>query len=150
MTDTPEKIIRETITRLLARREHSYRELTEKCIARGFERQLVVKVLAWFQSHDLQSEDRFAQSLSRSRAQRGYGPQRIRAELREHDIPAEMAENALASSDVDWFEMARETGKRKFGDRPSEDWQTQQKKKRYLHYRGYDSEQIRYALGEDD
>lgn len=149
MTDPQQKIIREAITRWLARREHSLRELREKCISKGFDASEIEPQLAWFVSHDLQSDQRFAESVVRHRAGRGFGPVRVRAELREHRIADELIQAAFADTEVDWFAAARRSYQKKYGDAPPQGREEAFKCRRFLQYRGYDAEQIQYALNPD-
>ena len=67
---------------------------------------------------------------------------------------------ALEEADIDWFELAREVAERKFGLRKSEshrsstdhatDHAASQKEKakrmRFMQYRGFSYDQIKYAL----
>ena len=145
MTDNDIKIINDVLTRLLAMREHSRYELRKKLILRDIDLKLALPQLDKFTAADIQSELRFAQSLVRSRAAKGKGPQRIRAELREHQIDDELAKRALAEQDIDWFELARQVMVKKYGEGKAPSWQEKQKRSRFLQYRGFSLEQIQYA-----
>ncbi len=71
---------------LLARREHSARELKSKLARRGIEKDEVDSVLATLQSKDFQNDARFGEMLVRTRIESGYGPRWIIAELKTHGI----------------------------------------------------------------
>src|SRR5690606_28834758 len=71
---------------LLVRREQSRSELARKLKAKGAEPARIETALDDLQSRGFQDDARFAQSLARTRAAAGYGPQRIRAELGTHAI----------------------------------------------------------------
>ena len=90
---------------LLARREHSSRELTQKLKQRGVEPEEAEAAVTRLRREEYQSDTRFAEALIRQRAGAGYGPRYIEAELRSHGLnPVEFRE-ALASHD--WLEICR-------------------------------------------
>ena len=61
---------------LLARREHSRRELVRKLDARGFPAELVLRVLDELERTGVLANARFTDSFVRSRVAKGQGPQR--------------------------------------------------------------------------
>src|SRR5690606_34626294 len=85
----------------------------------------------------LQSDARFAEVYVRSRAQRLYGPSRIRMELRERRIAEDLIEQALAEAGIDWAQQMRELIRRKFGRQPPETIAERAKQQRFLAYRGF-------------
>jgi len=132
--------------RLLARREHSRAELVRKLAARGAPGDLVGEVLDSLVARRLQSDERYAEALVSSRAGRGQGPVRIRRELAERGVAAATTDAALEAADQDWRQLARETRLRRFGaDIPGE-WNERVRQSRFLEYRGFTNEQIRFAL----
>ena len=136
--------------RLLARREHSRAELVRKLGERGAPAALVDEVLDSLAARRLQSDERYAESLVSSRIGRGQGPVRIRRELAERGVAAAEIDAALEAADEDWCRLARETRRRRFGgDLPAE-WNERVRQSRFLEYRGFSGEQIRFALGGDD
>ncbi|HHO68381.1 MAG TPA: regulatory protein RecX, partial [Gammaproteobacteria bacterium] len=88
--------------RLLARREHSVLELRRKLEQRGWQGGPLDEVLDSLVDQNLLSDRRFAEVYTRTRIERGYGPLRIRAELRERGIDAALAEAALEAEAPDW------------------------------------------------
>lgn len=145
MTDNEIKIINDVLTRLLAMREQSRHELLNKLLLRGFDSQISLSQLDKFTEAEVQSDRRFAQSLVRSRAAKGKGPQRIRLELREHRISDEVAVEAMAEQDIDWFALARVVMVKKYGEDMAPSWEEKQKRSRFLQYRGFTTEQIQFA-----
>jgi regulatory protein len=131
---------------LLARREHSRRELERKLAARGFAPEVVAAVLADLEESGALKDARFAESFVRARAARGQGPERIRAELRERGVADARAEEALAAADVDWLATARAVRAKRFGAEPPRDYAERARQARFLQYRGFDGAQIRAAL----
>jgi regulatory protein len=150
MTDSDTKIIKFTITRLLARREHSQYELLNKLILRDFNRQLCVEWINKFCKHNLQSDIRYAEAFTRIRSNKGVGESRIRNELKQNQITQEIIDTAIAKQNIDWFELAKTVYLKKYVIDPrtdaQADWKTQQKQKKFLYYRGFSQDQIQYAL----
>lgn len=131
---------------LLARREHSAQELARKLHTRGCAPVLVEAVLARLEAERLQSDARYAEVYLRQRSEKGYGPQRIRAELQERGVDERLISEAMRRAEdegeVDWFERAALVYARKFGGRPVVDLKDRAKRQRFLQYRGFSHEQI--------
>jgi regulatory protein len=133
---------------LLARREHSRRELAEKLTARGFETERVARVLDELEQDGLLSAERFAQSFVAARYAKGQGPRRIRAELTERGI--ESADDYLHDERFDWVSLARSARVKRFGPAPPKDLKDKARQVRFLEYRGFGHDQIRRALEFDE
>ncbi|MCW8828610.1 MAG: recombination regulator RecX [Gammaproteobacteria bacterium] len=136
---------------LLARREHSARELASKLTGRGVASEVSAEVLERLAADRLQSDERFAEAYLRQRSQKGYGPQRIAAELRERGIDDLLVAAALRQAEeegeVDWFALAAAAYRKKFGsDRPA-DIRERAKRQRFMLYRGFSHEQIAEMMG---
>ncbi|MDP5325210.1 MAG: recombination regulator RecX [Litorivicinaceae bacterium] len=88
--------------RWLSMREHSRYELTQKLTAKDpqLSRAEIGALLDACADSGEQSDARYAEALVRSRRAKGYGRQRIVAELRQHQIAATWVEEAFASSDA--------------------------------------------------
>ena len=143
------KAVEVTAVRLLARREHSVEELRRKLFARGYSEPSVETVLAKLEAKRLVSDDRFVASFIHHHAQRGQGPVRIRAELRQQGIEALAIDVALDAADVDWVAQARQVHRRKFGASALRSAPERAKQARFLQYRGFSSDQIRAVLKSD-
>jgi regulatory protein len=100
---------------LLARREHSSSELRAKLLAKGFPQAEVDAALERLAAQGLQSDQRFAEALVRSRVQAGQGPARLRMELARHGV-ADWGEAALAAqaSEEGWLQRALDFARRRF------------------------------------
>jgi SOS response regulatory protein OraA/RecX len=86
-TDGRPSEIRRTAMDLLARREHSRRELKQKLKKRFRDDALIEEQLDTLAEENLQSDTRYAESFLRQRFNRGHGPVRIRQEMRQKGIP---------------------------------------------------------------
>ena len=138
--------IEQKLVELLARREHSRQELLRKLAQRGYGFDEVEPVLADLTAQGLQSETRFAEHYARDREQRGYGPVRIRQELRERGIDDGLIATALDELGVDWFAAARAARHKRFGPGVPDEFREQARQLRFLQNRGFDAEQCRAAL----
>lgn len=144
--DTDAATCTRTALDLLARREHSRRELTRKLSARGFPDDVIAPVLDELERAGSLADARFTDSFVRSRVAKGQGPQRIRAELAQRGIADAAADEVLRGADVDWLTTIRAVRRKRFGaDLPS-DYTERARQARFLQYRGFNSEQIRAAL----
>jgi regulatory protein len=131
---------------LLARREHSRLELARKLRQRGMGGADLEQVLDELAAARLLSDTRFAEEYARSRVSRGYGPLRIRAELRERGIDDAGIQAALEELGEDWYQQARAARQRRFGAEPPADLKERARQSRFLQQRGFSPEQIRQAL----
>lgn len=131
--------------KLLARREHSARELKRKLAARGITDDEAAAAVEHAIAENWQSDARYAGMLVRTRVSGGYGPARIEAELEVAGVPSEQVRAALDEAAVDWTALAAEVHAKKFG-RPPKSSAERAKQYRYLQGRGFDSSQIAAAL----
>jgi regulatory protein len=135
---------------LLARREHSRLELERKLAARGFAAEAVAVALDDLERSGALAADRFTDSFVRSRAAKGQGPVRIRAELAERGVDEAQAAAATRDAGVDWAETARAVRGKRFGSVPPRDFKERARQARFLEYRGFERNQILRALGQGD
>lgn len=129
---------------LLARREHSRKELNRKLTARGLDADQARAAVDRLAGEGWQDDARFAESLVRSRSNTGYGPLRIRAELATHGLDREAIARAMETFEGDWAEVARDLVRRRFG--PSlDDLAAMRKAADFLLRRGFDGGSVRAA-----
>ncbi|MFY9334034.1 MAG: regulatory protein RecX [Porticoccaceae bacterium] len=131
---------------LLTGREYSRAELAEKLAKRFDNHEAIPVVLDQLADEGLQSDTRFTEAFIRSRIYRCHGLLRIRQDIRQKGISDELVAQALDKAEVDWFELARELAQRKFGPDPAVDQRAKAKRMRFLQYRGFNYDQIKYAL----
>ncbi len=138
--------VRSAALGLLARREHSRRELMTKLRKRAEDQQQLDEVLDQLSEEGLLSDQRFAESYSRSAAGRGHGPARIRRDLQQRGLTSELIAGALEELQVDWYEAALSVRLRRFGLQPPADRKEWAKQARFLLYRGFSQDQVQEAL----
>lgn len=129
--------IRLAAMNLLARREHSSKELRQKLLKRFKDPELVDAQLQRLADEKLQSDQRFTESFLRQRLSRGHGPIRIRQEMRQKGISDTEISAAMEAEAPDWYELASQAYHRKFGALPPEDIKEKAKRSRFMQYRGF-------------
>ena len=143
ISQTTSKDIRLSAMNLLARREHSRRELQEK-LGRRFEHsRLISSVLAQLEEDGLLSDQRYSEAYINGRANKLYGPERIKQELRQAGIDDQLIELTLDESGIDWQERLRQLKQKKFGNMPITGIEERAKQQRFFQYRGFSNELIR-------
>ncbi len=122
---------------MLARREHSRRELRTRLARDGYADEEIEAALASLVDANYQSDERFAEMMVRSRIRQGYGPQRLRAELRTHDVPDALIADLLEQAEADWQAQACAQLRRRYGDTPPADYRERAKRMQFLVRRGF-------------
>lgn len=132
--------------KLLTHREYSEQELNQR-LSGEFPAEVVACVVGECVARDWLNERRMTASFVRSHAVRGQGPRKIRAELRIKGIAEFAIEDALTG--FDWFELARQTARRK-SQKP---WLLERLALQRLHgfliRRGFTVEQAYYGCASD-
>ncbi len=133
--------------RLLARREHSRRELVDKLALRGFERNEVEAVIDELAEQNWQNDERFAECYARQRIASGYGPIRIRYELQQRGI-GEADLDAEAEEQGGWDNLALNVYLNKYGKDRALTQNEWLKRSRFLQQRGFGGEMIKRLFAE--
>lgn len=138
----------QTAMNLLARREHSETELKRKLRSRKFPEADIEAAITELRAKNLLSNTRFLENYIHYRRNKGYGPIRIRMELRERGIPEESIDHHLNMSDNAWFTEAHRVWQKRFKGQLPHDAKTHAMQLRFLHYRGFTHEQINSLFDE--
>jgi regulatory protein len=133
----------------LARREHSEQELVRKLMNRGFDAHLVDAAVATLEADGLLSNHRFAEAFVHSRVQKGSGPQKIYAELRQRGIDDSLIDRCMEAVEDCWWQQVRDVRARKFGAGLPHDIKERNRQMRFLQQRGFTAEQI-FGVFKDD
>ncbi len=132
---------------MLARREHSRQELRARLARDDYPDDEIDAALAALAASNYQSDQRFAEMLVRSRIRQGYGPQRLRAELRTHHLSDDLIADLLTDAEADWLEQARDQLRRRYGDTAPEDYRERARRMQFLVRRGFSAATARAATG---
>ena len=137
--------------KLLSRREHSIQELRRKLARKEFSGDVIDAVVSSLQEADLVSDARYAEVFVRSRINRGDGPMKVLASLRERGIDDVLIDQFLHYDDAFWISRANRVLEKKFGQRLTKDDETGLEnwgqRARFLAGRGFAAEIIYRSLG---
>jgi len=141
--------VEDLAVRLLALREHSKLELARKLAARGCDPDLAATVLDRLVGSGTLDEARFASVYVEQRARKGFGPLRIRAELKVRGLSDDLIETHL-SRQADWEAGLATVHDRRFGCTRPKDRAEYARRGRFLEQRGFPVEMIRRRLDSPD
>lgn len=134
---------------LLARREQSRHELKRKLDQLGYESDETESALDQLGEQNYQDDARFAGMLVRSRAGQGYGPQRIRMELKTHGLTDASIQPLLDEAETDWDVSAAEQLLKRYRGKPPADWAERGKRSQFLLRRGFSAATVRRVIHAD-
>jgi len=77
------------------------------------------------------------------RANKGFGPLRIKFELKERGVTEDIIDIILDEDSPKWLEFATKIHCKKFGESIPTDFEEQNKQIKFLIYKGFSFEQIR-------
>src|SRR5579875_3773816 len=118
---------------LLARREYSQRELRARLERAGHDEEETAEALTRLRRSDYQSDARFGEMVVRTRIAQGYGPARIRAELRSHGLGEAVIRRMLAAAQL----------RKHYGSSPAADYAERSKRAAFLLRRGFSAATVR-------
>jgi regulatory protein len=145
--DQPESARRAALL-LLGRRDFSSAELRSKLLAKGYLEEAIGAAIEALRLERLLDDGRFLENFVRAHAARGQGPARIRQELMARGFGESQIAEALAGG-PDFAALCREVRRRRFGAKAPGSWAEKGKQARFLQYRGFSSDHIRLAMGQD-
>jgi regulatory protein len=134
--------IKESCLRLLARREHSQKELLNKLLVKGLAKDDILAVIDELAQQGWQSDSRYAESYTRHRIQKGYGPIFIAYELRKNGIDAVNFEDIMQKMSDSWMELLEQVYIKKYGHDLLLDRNEWAKRSRFLMQRGFSGTMI--------
>jgi regulatory protein len=133
--------------RLLARREHSRRELLDKLALRGFNRDEVEPVIDEMAEQNWQNDERYTECYVRQRIARGYGPIRIAFELQQRGVTG-VDLDSQAEEQGGWQHLLMDVYRGKYDDEQSLTQNEWLKRSRFLQQRGFSGEMIKRLFAE--
>ena len=134
--------IKESCLRLLALREHSQKELLNKLLVKGLAKDDILAVIDELAQQGWQSDSRYAESYTRHRIQKGYGPIFIAYELRKNGIDAVNFEDIMQKMADSWMEILEQVYIKKYGHDLLMDRNEWAKRSRFLMQRGFSGTMI--------
>lgn len=134
---------------LLARREHSRKELKTKLRQGGYDGDETTTALDRLGEQHYQDDDRFAEVLLRSRIAQGYGPLRLRIELKSHGVADARIRELMEEADADWDALAAALLRRRYGSAGSADYGERARRAQFLLRRGFPAATVRSVTHAD-
>ena len=134
---------------LLARREHSRRELKTKLRQGGYAGEETIAAIDRLGEQQYQDDDRFAEVLLRSRIAQGYGPMRLRVELKSHGVAEARIRELLAAAEVDWDVSAAAQLRHRYAKAGVADPAERARRAQFLLRRGFTAATVRSVTHAD-
>ncbi len=132
--------------RLLARRDHGALELLQKLEKNGAPKEEANEALLECQRLGYQCDTRFIESYCRSRIRQGYGPLKIKQELKGKGLDSDLIHQVMRQQSVNWFEHALEVWQKKTRGVVDGSYNELQKHQRFLLYRGFSTDIIAQVI----
>lgn len=138
--------------RLLAMREHSVKEISKKLFDKTEDSDgaevsaMIYAVIDDLVEKKYLSDERFAEVYVRSRMNRGFGPIKIKAELRNKGVSNNLIQDYLVESAGVWFDNAKLQYQKKYAAAPIIDYNDWTKRARFMQSRGFSMEQIQVTV----
>jgi regulatory protein len=136
--------------RILARRDHTQKELHAKLRQKGFDRAAIESALARCLELGYLDDAKTATIIAGHLAESGYGPLRVRQTLRQKGLDDAAVEKALARCGDEETQVlsARRMLEKKASrlNREADPWKRRQKAYRFLAGRGFSSTVINRAI----
>lgn len=134
---------------MLSRRDYGTAELHARMKRRMYEKNegviddtLIERVIARLNEQHFLDDARVLQLHLQGYVRKGYGPLRIKQELKQKGFASSLIDLQFGNLDVDWFELAVQVRCKKFGDEIPDDFKEKSKQIRYLQYRGFSGDMI--------
>ncbi len=143
---TPRMDAKSAAIQYLSRRDHGEYELRQKMLNKGYTLSDIDLALNFCIEHRYLDDERFAKSQVRKHIYKGHGKRRILQELSLRKVTESIALRAVEEQNIDWFELAKETAHKRFKGHKHQDATEYAKQVRFLQYRGFDVDEIKYAI----
>lgn len=151
--------LRATALAWLGRQEYYEAKFRQKLKDKEATDEQIELIVEEFTEQNWLSEQRYCNAFVRSRINKGQGKNRIKADAQNKRLDRACLTLALEENDTDWFELALETYNRRYWDKPLADSngnndkayeKEKAKRMRFMQYRGFTMDQMRYAMEQTD
>ncbi len=126
----------------LSLREHSVKELADKLSRKSYQDESIQHVIKECLERNYLNDERFAEMYWRNRSNKGFGPNKIRSELKHKGVNSSVIEQSSQQEELDFDEVIRKIYTKKFKGEPFKDFKDKIKRQNYLYQRGFDRELI--------
>ncbi len=128
--------------RLLARRDHSRKELLNKCLLKGFSKHAILPILDELAKLGWQDDARYAESYARQRIQKGYGPIAVHYELNQNGVQTDDLDRIMHTVADSWLDVLEHVYRKKYAPQRQISRQEWAKRSRFLMQRGFPSDLV--------
>lgn len=125
---------------MLARREHSVLELTQKLNDKDYAIDEIEQAISLLIEQKYQSNARFAAEFVQMRVNQGKGSRLISQQLKQKGI------EDFDFKNFDFFALAKSVKIKKYGEMSAKNYQQKAKQMRFLQSRGFGFDEINYAF----
>ena len=126
--------------------DHSAHRLASKLVAKGVDREIATRAVAYLIERGYIREECTAVLRARQGLNKGWGERRIEEDLFAHGFTREAVEEAVAQlSDVDWEENCASVIRKKYREIPAERRELQKLVAAMMRL-GYDADTVKAAL----
>ena len=130
----------------LCMREHSVKELSEKLSRKEYKQESIETVIKECLDNNYLNDERFSEIYWRSRARKGFGPNKITQELKFKGISSSLSAKTKKQEALDFDEVVQRVYEKKFKGKPILDFKGKAKRQNYLYQRGFSMELIRVVI----
>lgn len=141
-TEDSKRSIKGWAIALLARREHSQKELVTKLSRKFSDVEEIKKEIESLAALGLQSDERFVENFIRAKKSQGKGPSFIKQDLRQRGVSEYLIASYVYDNDDDWMQLAQDVYDKKFGDVPVEDAKEKARRIRFMVSRGFSPDMV--------
>ncbi|WP_392561530.1 regulatory protein RecX [Orbus sturtevantii] len=140
---------------LLAQRNHSSIELKQKlslfylkkyahdfAIDDDLVKQQIDTAIQHCIAHNWINDIQYIQQYIDMRSRKGYGPNRIIGELKQHGFGLALVKEIFTAKNIDWYEVGLIRAQKKFQNFDKKDYQQKLKLFQFLTYRGFQQDHI--------
>ena len=135
---------------ILSMREHSKLELFVKLNNKEANVDVVDKVMRFLSENDYVSDTRFTETFVRAKANKGQGPIKIRAQLKQKGVDEHTIQNHLDEQSDRWFDIAQAEYDKKYCELLVTDYNSWTKRARFLQGRGFTMDHIHCVVPRTD
>lgn len=136
------KQIKKESLRLLTRRDHSRKEILDKLVIKGYDRNQVLAVIDELTRQSWLDDSRYAESYARVRSHKGFGPVRIAYELKQQGIDPDTVDKIIRAATDDWMSLLVQVYTKKYPEKVVLDSNERANRIRFLQQRGFSSAMI--------
>ena len=147
MTEKEQTKLKNYVLWLLSRQEYSKAQIAKKLTSRCEDTGFIEELIAWCEEYGFIDDVRYAESFVRRQINKGLGLMRIKNEAYQKGVNADLVQTIVEELEIDWYLQAQSAYNKKFAYTSSSlDFKEKAKRIRYMSYRGFNHEQIEFAM----